>query len=199
MKTFWIVVRIFVRMETSISSSLSPQSSLTEPISVFQQLRDFRSKIPKDLLTQWEKPTGVRCLLWELFSNKVWSTEIKFLVLSRYIAQDWAIILLGHQLYIQQPCPTTFLLAIVLMAWGQRALSNLAHDSIHRNLVSNQVRCCMSIQILKLLTDHLGLEWHDCRRVPCASFDEHCTYSTPNAYCSPPLPRYKQGSWSWLA
>ncbi|KAF9230935.1 hypothetical protein BU15DRAFT_83007 [Melanogaster broomeanus] len=85
--------------------------------SVLEQLKDFRSNIPKDKLTEWERPTGPRSII---------------------IIQDWTIILAGHQMYIWQPSVATFLAAMVLMAWGQRGLSNLAHDAIHRNLTRSK-------------------------------------------------------------
>ena len=176
-------------MKTSSLSSLSSQSSLTEPVSVFEQLREFRSKIPKDLLTQWEKPTGFRCLLWDPLIE-VNHLKLAFLPTSRYIAQDWGIILSGHQLYIQRPSVATFITAIVLMAWGHRGLSNLAHDSIHRNLIPSRVYCSFNGYLLKKLTDSLGLEWYYYEFVPRASADEHCTASTPDTYCSPPLSRH---------
>ena len=55
------------------------------------------------------------------------------------MAKDWGIILTAWQLYIYHPRGWTFLLAACLMSWGQRGINNLAHDSIHRNLVSNKV------------------------------------------------------------
>jgi hypothetical protein len=53
--------------------------------------------------------------------------------------QDWGLILGAHQLFVRYPSVTTFLAALLLMSWGQRGLSCLTHDSIHRNLVKNRV------------------------------------------------------------
>ncbi|KIJ65768.1 hypothetical protein HYDPIDRAFT_109775 [Hydnomerulius pinastri MD-312] len=94
------------------------RESSSDKLSVLEQLKDFRSKIPKGMLTEWERPTGPRSVI--------------------KIIQDWTIILAGHQIYTRQPSVATFLAAALLMAWGQRGLSNLAHDSIHRNLTAGK-------------------------------------------------------------
>ncbi|KAI0058751.1 hypothetical protein BV25DRAFT_1196009 [Artomyces pyxidatus] len=92
----------------------SPTSNSPESHSVLEELRDFRSKIPRDLLAKYEKPTTGRAVL--------------------QIARDWMLALLGHQLYIWRPNVWTIVAAMLLMAWSQRGISNLAHDSLHRNL-----------------------------------------------------------------
>ncbi|KAF9236608.1 fatty acid desaturase-domain-containing protein [Melanogaster broomeanus] len=103
----------------TVANDPSPvrESSSGKP-SVFQQLKDFRSNIPKDRLTEWERPTGPRSII--------------------KIIPDWTIILAGHQMYIWEPSVATFLAAMVLMAWGQRGLSNLAHDAIHGNFTRSK-------------------------------------------------------------
>ena len=35
-----------------------------EKTSVFRQLRDFRSKVPKHVLAKWEEPTGFYTVVW---------------------------------------------------------------------------------------------------------------------------------------
>lgn len=52
---------------------------------------------------------------------------------------DWAILLAAWQLFVYQPAPLSLFVAVCLMSWGQRGISNLAHDSIHRNLFANKV------------------------------------------------------------
>ncbi|KIJ65770.1 hypothetical protein HYDPIDRAFT_27004 [Hydnomerulius pinastri MD-312] len=102
-----------------VAKNPSPvRESSSGKLSVFEQLKDFRSKIPKGMLTEWERPTGPQSLI--------------------KIIQDWTIILAGHQIYVRQSSVPTFLAAAFLMAWGQRGLSNLAHDSIHRNLTASK-------------------------------------------------------------
>ncbi|KAK2612806.1 hypothetical protein QQS21_001258 [Conoideocrella luteorostrata] len=86
--------------------------------SVHVELRNFRSSIPPEILSKWESPTGWRCLV-KLF-------------------KDWAMIVAGHQLFIRQPSWATLVVALLLMSWGQRGLSTLAHDSIHMNLFKNK-------------------------------------------------------------
>ncbi|KAF9237007.1 fatty acid desaturase-domain-containing protein [Melanogaster broomeanus] len=102
-----------------VAKDASPvtESSSGKP-SVLEQLKDFRSNIPKDKLTEWERPAGP----WSIIK----------------IIQDWTIILASHQMYIWEASVATFLTAMVLMAWGQRGLSNLAHDAIHRNLTRSK-------------------------------------------------------------
>jgi hypothetical protein len=56
------------------------------------------------------------------------------------IGQDWALIVAGYLLFLSHPNMTTFVGAIFLMSWGQKGLSTLAHDSIHRNLFRSKVR-----------------------------------------------------------
>ncbi|KAF2727545.1 hypothetical protein EJ04DRAFT_136518 [Polyplosphaeria fusca] len=94
-----------------------PGQKLGNP-SVFEQLHNFRSLIPKEILREWERPTGLRSAI--------------------PIAQDWLIITAAHQLYSRYPGWGTFAVSVILMAWGQRGLSNLAHDSIHRNLAASK-------------------------------------------------------------
>ncbi|KAE8453248.1 hypothetical protein EG329_011315 [Mollisiaceae sp. DMI_Dod_QoI] len=89
------------------------------PTSVFGEMANFRSKIDKDKLREMERPEG----LW---------------VCARKTVQDWAIIILGHQIFVHHPDITTALLAMVFMAWGQRGLACIGHDSIHGNLVRNR-------------------------------------------------------------
>ncbi|KAF2035004.1 hypothetical protein EK21DRAFT_107636 [Setomelanomma holmii] len=86
--------------------------------SVFKQLHNFRSMIPTETLQDWETPTGLHSAI--------------------PVAQDWLIIVAAHQLYSRYRNWATFAVAVLLMAWGQRGLSNLAHDSIHRNLVASK-------------------------------------------------------------
>ncbi|KAK5124205.1 hypothetical protein LTR85_001908 [Meristemomyces frigidus] len=93
---------------------------MADTTSTLVQLRDFRSQVPPELLRKWEAPTGVRCTVKTV--------------------QDWAIILTAHQLFVRFPSILTFLDAMLLMSWGQRGLSTLAHDSVHGNLFRNRTR-----------------------------------------------------------
>ncbi|KAF3490578.1 Fatty acid desaturase, type 1 [Arthroderma uncinatum] len=86
--------------------------------SVLGELRAFRATIPQEKLRVWENPTGWPCLL--------------------KIARDWALILAAYQLFARFPSSPTFIAALLLMSWGQRGLSTLAHDSIHGNLYKNK-------------------------------------------------------------
>ncbi|KAI4159317.1 MAG: hypothetical protein L6R39_000407 [Caloplaca ligustica] len=96
----------------------SLNKSRNDDISVFQQLKDFRSQIPKNKLLEWETPSG-----YPTFWN---------------ISKDWGMILAAAQLYTRYPSGITLVVAMLIMSWGQRGLSNLAHDSIHRNLVAKK-------------------------------------------------------------
>ncbi|KAF9237005.1 hypothetical protein BU15DRAFT_76374 [Melanogaster broomeanus] len=70
--------------------------------SVLEQLKDFRSNIPKDKLTEWEG--------YGLAPSYVYlATNV------RYVPNCYG----SH-------------------GWGQRGLSNLAHDAIHRNLTRSK-------------------------------------------------------------
>ncbi|KZZ92895.1 Fatty acid desaturase, type 1 [Moelleriella libera RCEF 2490] len=86
--------------------------------SVHAELKNFRASIPPEMLRKWESPTGAKCLL--------------------KLMKDWGMIVAGHQLFVRQPSPATLLAGLLLMSWGQRGLSTLAHDSIHMNLFKNK-------------------------------------------------------------
>ena len=44
-------------------SALELVSRPEERISVFHQLKEFRSQVPKDILRNWEEPTGYAAFL----------------------------------------------------------------------------------------------------------------------------------------
>ncbi|CRG90970.1 fatty acid desaturase family protein [Talaromyces islandicus] len=92
--------------------------SATSKHTVFEELRSFRSKIPRDKLRKWERPEG-------------WEAVRKF-------TQDWAIILASHRIFTYHPSVLTFVAAAFLMAWGQRGIACVGHDAIHGNLASHR-------------------------------------------------------------
>lgn len=99
---------------------------------------------------------GRSLLLFVLFCkinqpNQAFRSRLNSCLLSltlRTLAQDWAILLAGHQLYVLRPGVTSFIVAIIFMAWGHRGISNLAHDAIHRNLAKSKVRSSLSSPVL---------------------------------------------------
>lgn len=48
------VIPIIAKAPTTIEAYEDPESA-------FEQLRNFRRLIPRDILIQWEKPTGLVC------------------------------------------------------------------------------------------------------------------------------------------
>lgn len=117
----------------------SLNKSRNDDISVFQQLKDFRSQIPKNKLLEWETPSGYPTF-W--YVSKPEQDASSSSVTDRNISKDWGMILAAAQLYTRYPSGITLVVAMLIMSWGQRGLSNLAHDSIHRNLVAKKVRPC---------------------------------------------------------
>ena len=53
---------------STITELRQPSSPVLEPkaedkVSVFHQLREFRSQVPKNILRSWEEPTGFAAFL----------------------------------------------------------------------------------------------------------------------------------------
>ncbi|KAL8719513.1 MAG: hypothetical protein Q9225_003480 [Loekoesia sp. 1 TL-2023] len=107
-----------------------------EDISIFHQLKCFRSQVPKHLLLKWETPSGMPTFRY--LSSYTGCSMHHADSLPSNIVRDWGIILASTQLYIYYPSTVSFVAAIFFISWGQRGLSNLAHDSVHRNLVAKK-------------------------------------------------------------
>ncbi|KAF9814400.1 hypothetical protein IEO21_05134 [Rhodonia placenta] len=99
----------------SVSESIVPP----EHVSVLEQLRDFRQKIPRELLAKYERPTTTLAVC-QIFG-------------------DWLAAIIGWQTYVWRPNAWTFTFALLLMAWSQRGISNLAHDCNHYNLFKRRI------------------------------------------------------------
>lgn len=77
-------------------------------------------------------------------ASRPWLNPCPLSLSLRSLGQDWAILLAGHQLYVLRSGVASFIVAIILMAWGHRGISNLAHDAIHRNLAKSNLRSSLS-------------------------------------------------------
>lgn len=115
----------------------------------------------------------------------------------RKVAQDWIIVLTGWQLFIQYPSPTTFLAALLLISWGQRGLSTLAHDSIHRNLFRSRVRAVILYDALSYTNwvAFPGSKWLRCEHCTGTAEYEHRQIAAVISHRTPSIPRNHQRSW----
>ncbi|KAJ3167833.1 hypothetical protein HDU87_001426 [Geranomyces variabilis] len=88
--------------------------TVSQSHSVLEQMKEFRSQIPKEALAEIERPDPRRSIAW--------------------IAGDWLIVLAAYTLVLYARSIPSILTAMVLVAWAQRGLSNLLHDCSHFNL-----------------------------------------------------------------
>jgi hypothetical protein len=106
-----------------------------EKPSVASQLRDFRAKIPSEILSRYERPCPGLALRYVPPS----SVAAHGLIGSRQIATDWTLAVLAWQVYMRAPSLATFAVGVLMMGYVQRGLSNLLHDCAHFNIFAKPV------------------------------------------------------------
>lgn len=170
----------------SVSESIVPP----EHVSVLEQLRDFRQKIPRELLAKYERPTTTLAV-WYVHVCICIPRPLTHSICSQ-IFGDWLAAIIGWQTYVWRPNAWTFTFALLLMAWSQRGISNLAHDCNHYNLFKRRVRHLNWPGITPKLTILQTDSQRRCRRLIFSTCPhEHRAFATQGTHGSPPLPGHK--------